>query len=247
MTTDDLVRDALTDLAPIAPADDTAFAGVRRAVARRRRRRAAGRVAAALLAVGLIAGGGVVIGGVRRDGESRVATRPPTTGDTRQVTFAGMSLDLPEGWEVISRDVSEDRMCIGPAGNPYPRFHECSGLELHHGDPLPGNELDEYQDHGPWGWYPDTDVNPCPNQPYDPGQQLDGIQSTGAGYDPVETDEVEVGGRPAAYDRWAARCERSGYTFSPRAWHLDDEQILIVDVVGRDEVDAIIESIRWRN
>jgi hypothetical protein len=239
MTTDDVVRDALADLAPLAPADDAAYAGVRRAVTRRRRRRTTARIAAAVVAVALIAGGGLAVTGGVGDEEGRVATRPPR----ERVSFGEMSLELPASWEVIRSDA--ESMCIGPAGNPYPRYHDCSGLELYHGDPLPGFELDEYRDHGPWAWYPETDVSPCPDRAWDPAEPLDGIQQTEAGYEPVDSQDVEVGGRPAAYDQWEARCELSDYRFSPRAWHLDDEQILIVDVVGRDEVDAIVDSIRW--
>ena len=239
MTTDDLVRDALADLAPLAPADESAFAGVRRAVARRRRRRTAGRLAVVALAVGLVAGGGVAV--ALRSDESRVTTRPPT--ESRHVSFAGMSFELPDGWEVIRSGT--DSMCVGPAGNPYPRYDDCSGLELHHGDPLPGFEMDEYRDHGPWGWYHQTDVSPCPNRPPERGQPLDGIQPGPAGYDPIDSQEVDVGGRVAAYDVWQARCERSGVTFSPRAWHLAEQQLLIVDALGVEEADMIVDSIRW--
>jgi hypothetical protein len=240
MTTDDLVRDALADLAPLAPADDAAFAGVRRAVGRRRRRRAAGRIAAVVVAVGLIAGGGLAVNGLQED-EARVTTRPPSD----RVSFGDISFELPAGWEVIRSDT--DSMCVGPAGNPYPRYDDCSGLELYRGDPLPGNELGEYQDHGPWGWYHQTDVSPCPDRPYEPGQPLDGIQPTDAGYDPVESGERQIGGRTAVYDKWEARCERSGFTFHPRAWHVDEGQILIVDVLGNPETEDILDSVRWRN
>jgi hypothetical protein len=180
---DDPVCDALADLAPLAPADDAAFSGVRRAVTRRRRRRTAGRVAAAFLAVGLIAGGGLAVNGGPGGEEGRVATRPPTN----RVSFANIGLELPGSWEVIRSDT--DSMCVGPAGNPYPRYDDCSGLELYHGDPLPGHELDEYQDHGPWGWYHQTDV----------------------------------------------------------AWHLGEDQILIVDVLGHPETEEILASVRWRD
>jgi hypothetical protein len=240
MTTDDLVRDALADLAPLAPADDAAFAGVRRALNRRRRRRTAGRIAAAVVAVGVIAGGGLAVNGLRED-EGGLATRPPTD----RVSLGDLSFELPEGWEVIRSDT--DSMCVGPAGNPYPRYDDCSGLELYHGDPLPGYELDEYQDHGPWGWYHQTDVSPCPDRPQDPAQPLDGIQPTDAGLDPVDSRDVTIGGRTAVYDQWEARCELSGFTFSPRAWHFGESQILVVDVVGREETGMVIDSIRWRN
>jgi hypothetical protein len=189
--------------------------------------------AGAALAFGLVAAG---------------CTLPPGPGGgggggAERVSFGGLSLELPAGWEVIRSDT--DALCIGPEGNPYPRYDDCSGLELYHGDPLPGYELDEYQDHGPWGWYHETDVSPCPDRPYDPAQPLDGIQPTEAGLDPVESGERVLGGRTAVYDKWAARCELSGFTFTPRGWHVDEAQIVIFDVLGQPETEAVLDSVRW--
>jgi hypothetical protein len=251
MTTDDRLRDALFDLAPIAPADETAFAGVQRAVTRRRRRRTAGMAAAAVLAVSLVAGGALAAG--QRDDEDDYVTRPPdrVENELQRVPFADMTFELPDGWEVIStgdaEDGTDEYMCIGPAGNPYPKYDDCAGLMLHHGDRLPGNEMDEYRDHAPWAWYHGTDVNPCPTGPYsgDPGEPFDGIQPGEAGYDPIETGERPVGDRTAVYDKWEARCELSGFTFTPRAWHLTESQIVIFDVLGQSETEAILASVRW--
>jgi hypothetical protein len=49
----------------------------------------------------------------------------------------------------------------------------------------------------------------------------------------------------AVYDKWEARCELSGFTFTPRAWHLTESQIVIFDVIGRPETEAILASVRW--
>lgn len=224
MSTCDLGRDALAD-----------------PVSRPSPRRTAGRLAAAALALGLLAGCGLPPG-------QGGGGNPPPPAPSR-VSFGGLSFELPQGWEIISHDSGDDgsveTMCVGPTGNPYPRYDGCSGLTLHHGDPLPGFELDEYQPHGPWGWYHETDVSPCPDRPYDPGQPLDGIRPTEAGYDPVETGERSLGGRTAAYDRWEARCELSGFAFSPRAWHVDEAQVLIFDVLGRPETERVLDSVRW--
>jgi hypothetical protein len=170
----------------------------------------------------------------------------PGGGSPDLVAFGGMTFELPDGWEVISQNEDEglESMCVGPAGNPYPQYDGCSGLTLHHGDRLPGHELDEYQDHGPWGWYHETDVSPCPDRAYAPGEPLNGIQQTEAGYAPVESGERPIGGRTAVYDRWDARCE-SGFTFSPRGWHVNDEQVLIFDVLGQPETEAVLYSVRW--
>jgi hypothetical protein len=193
--------------------------------------------AGAALALGVVAGCALAPGTPGGPG----GTTPPV--DPERVSFGGLSLELPAGWEVVRSET--DSMCIGPAGNPYPQYDGCSGLELYHGDPLPGFELDEYQDHGPWGWYHETDVAPCPDRPYDPSQPLDGIQPTEAGYDPVESGELSLDGRTAVYDRWEARCELSGFSFSPRGWHVDEAEILIVDVLGQAETEEILDSVRW--
>jgi hypothetical protein len=236
---DDPVRDALADLAPLAPADDAAFSGVRRAVTRRRRRRTAGRVAAAVVAVGLIAGGSLAAAGLQED-EGGLSTRRPT----ERVSLGDMTLELPEDWAITSRDPSADHMCIGPIG--YPVRGDCAGLDLYHGDPLPGHEMEEYQDHGQWSWYHQTDVAQCPNRPQGPGEPIDAVEPNDEdGYDPIDTGERDVGGRTAVYDQWAARCDRSGFEFSPRAWHLAEDQILIVDVLGHPETEEILASVRW--
>ena len=74
-STEDLVRNALADLAPVAPADSSAYAGVGRRITRRRRQRAATRLLAAVAAVALVVAlvGASPVGD--RDDE-RLASRP---------------------------------------------------------------------------------------------------------------------------------------------------------------------------
>ena len=87
-STEELVRNALADLAPTAPADSRAYAGVGRRITHRRRRRAATRLAA-VAAVGLVAVAGAALLGGPRDEPSGFSTEPgedvTTAPDTGQV------------------------------------------------------------------------------------------------------------------------------------------------------------------
>ena len=85
-STEDLVRNALADLAPVAPADSSAYAGVGRRITRRRRQRAATRLAA-VAAVALVAVAGASLVGDRDDepsgfqtGEGNTITTGPDAG-----------------------------------------------------------------------------------------------------------------------------------------------------------------------
>jgi hypothetical protein len=126
MRTDDMVRDALADLAPVAPADNTALAGMHRAIGRRRRRQQVARIAAAVAFVALAVGTTAVVLDAESD-PSQISTDPddtttptttpttPTTtatvpetteggpAETDRITFGPVSFQLPEGWEIIER------------------------------------------------------------------------------------------------------------------------------------------------
>jgi hypothetical protein len=133
-STEDVVRDALADLAPIAPADSSAYAGVGRRITRRRRQRAATRLAAvAVVALVAVAGASLV----GRDdepsgfstGEGRTITTGPDAGPddgappgpgTGQdgiedrddgagtaptpTTLGPATFTLPAGWEAVQQD-----------------------------------------------------------------------------------------------------------------------------------------------
>jgi hypothetical protein len=260
---DDLLRERLARLAPSAPADSMAFEGIERRITHRRRRRAAARVAA-VAAVALVAVGvGTLATG--RDQRSDVSTQPaetttsepdasaaaPTVGQTGRVTFGGASFEVPEGWEVTSYDdgVAEDvtmgpdrgyeSLCIGAPGDEQ---DSCGAIAMYHGDTLPGGEGQPYQDHGAWSWHQGNDVALCP---LTPSGGVDYVQPAGGDYAPIRSDAAApVGDRTAVYDEWAAVCD-SGPTFNPRAWHLSDEQFLIVDVIGHPQTDDVLASFRF--
>jgi hypothetical protein len=269
---EDRLRDALADLAPGAPADDRAFAGVQRAVTRRRRHRAVARAAAVVVALGVAAGGALAVaaGGPgapdastpaeQADGpagrSTTSATAPSTTtaaplaaGATAgRVSFANAEFSLPAGWVVVddttdhSTTPARREMCVAPAGNTGPRFGDCAGIVLYHGD-LPGYEGGAYTDHGPWQFAHGTDPTPCPTQPAGGAKPSDDVLEPGqAGNDPIDSGFRAVGDRNAVYDQWFARCSVSFTTYTPRAWHLPESRIVILDVVGRPETGAILAS-----
>jgi hypothetical protein len=248
-TTEDLVRRALADLAPAAPADDSARAGLRRAIAHHHRRRRARIVAVAAVVALAAAGAGGLLSSTAGDPDTEVPAGPPAPGpgDGRPVTFAGLRLDLPARWEAVDQTVdptaTRHRLCLAPAGEPYPRWDDCSGLTLMAGE-LPGEDgWGTWDDaHPDWSFASDVQWCPATPQPADLGGP-DGQDWAGSG-DPVTNGHRQVGDRTAFYAEWDATCQVSGFAFSPRVWHLPTSRVLIVDVVNRPEVDAILGTLR---
>lgn len=242
-TTEDLVRDGLTGLAPKAPADAAAYAGIGRAITRRRRRRTAARVAA-IAAVALVAVGAGTLAAGRNDTPG-YSTQPGGTATTAPnesgaVTFGNATFDIPAGWGVLWNSGTE--MCVAPVDTEG--IGDCAGLRLARGE-LIGYEGGPYVDHGDWSWHTGTDVMACPNRRSDPGGELDSVVPGDAGTAPVDSGFGDVGDRTAVYDEWAAECAISGLTFNPRAWHLPESEMLIVDLVGRPETEAILASFEF--
>jgi hypothetical protein len=262
MRTDDKLREALADLAPVAPADGSALAGVHRAIGRRRRRQHVARIAAAVVVLALAAGTTAVVlqaeddpAGFGTDGSTPSTETTPTTPDTAEGGPAGrrslgpVSFELPEGWYVLdggntgNEEASGRWMCIGPLPTSYPRWDDCGGLLLYQGDFLPGNEGGLYEDGQPWGWYHNTDVAQCPFTPdAGAGDPTDQVEPGAEGMAPVVQDFVPVGDKTAAYTQWKAYCRESGRSFEPRAWHLPNSQILVLDVTRHPETEAFLAS-----
>jgi hypothetical protein len=248
-TTEDLVRRALADLAPAAPADDSARAGLRRAIAHHHRRRRARIVAVAAMVALAAAGAGGLLNSTAGQPDMEVPAGPPALepGDGRLVTFAGLLLDLPAGWEAVDQTVdptaTTHRLCLTPVGEPYPRWDDCSGLTLMAGE-LPGEDgWGTWDDaHPDWSFASDVQWCPATPQPADLGGP-DGEDWAGSG-GPVTTGHRQVGDRTAFYAEWDATCQVSGFAFTPRVWHLPASRVLIVDVVNRPEVDAILATLR---
>src|SRR5262245_12257554 len=126
MRTDDMVREALADLAPTAPADTTPLSGMHRAIRRRRRRQHVAPGPAAVTFGAIALGPTALVLNAEGD-PSQVSTDPadtttptttPTTTtptptpDTTTTTegnqveptrFGPVTFQLPEGWDIIDQ------------------------------------------------------------------------------------------------------------------------------------------------
>jgi hypothetical protein len=289
-STEELVRNALADLAPTAPADSTAYAGVGRRITRRRRQRAAARLAAVAAVVVVAVAGAALVGGLR-DEPSGFSTQPgedtttgpdrgpdggsPGTGPGRAggdgtstgsstTVLGSASFTLPAGFEAVLQQ-NQFWLDTEPGGSPAvkhgytslclrrladPGPLDCT-LEMLHGD-VPGKEgFEAYDPEGDWSWYRATDVMPCPGGSgpggTGPGGQDDIARPAGGRTTPVESGFRPVGSRTAAYSRWSVVCERSGFEFSPQAWFLPESQLLIIDVLGQPETEAILASFTFED
>jgi hypothetical protein len=255
MTDEERLRRTLTELAPRATPDDRAFDGLDRAITRRRRRRAATRVSALIVVVGVAVG---LLAGRGGDGQGTVENPPasgeapstaPTTpppGATR-VPFGDVTFLLPAGWVVAHQggDAGAETMCIAPAGNSGPRYEDCAGLLLYHGD-LPGYRGGRYVRDGTWGFAHGEEPAPCPVASPDPGTGADDVVVAGAvGKRPIDTGLRDVGDHRADYDQWFARCRESNFTFTPRAWYLPTSRVVILDVLGHPETGDILASFQF--
>jgi hypothetical protein len=252
MTAEDRLREALDDLAPRPPADEAAYAGVQRAVGRRRRRQAVTRIAAAVAVVGLGAGA-AVLATVGRGGPTvqTPATQPATTEEPTPTTaplkgrmqVGNISFEVPSGWAAEMQGLPEStlRVCVAPIRNPGPSFEGCSGVMIYSGDPLPGYQGTPYQQDGEWQFAHEAGPTACPfDDP--PGST---IEPGPAGRFPIDQGLRDVGDRRAAYNRWFARCGDAGATFTPEAWLLPQSKILIVDVFGHEETEALLDSVEF--
>jgi len=199
--------------------------------------------------------GQVVAGpGTAPTGPATVPPPPVPDDGGVPIDFGGVTFELPEGWTVLNRDVRGwiefdpvagygiehpyNNLCVSP-----PDVAPFCGLQLWHGD-LPGNEgFGPWEDHGDWPWHQETDPPFCPDRlgssPTDAVVPVDGDLG------PVDSGIAPVGDHTAVYDRWAVECEVSGFTYSPRTWHLPDSQIVILDMYGQPETDSILQTFRF--
>ena len=176
-----------------------------------------------------------------------------TAPAAEEVSFGGASFTLPDGWSVTvpegdgawtdidpmtgsAAEHSYRTLCVGP--DPA----EC-GLRMYHGD-APGHEgFQGWEDRGAWPWYTSTDVDTCPVR--EPGGGFDAVQPVGGDYLPAETGTRPAGARTAVCRRWDAVCEASGFTFSPRSWHLPESDIVVIDALRRPETESVLASFRF--
>lgn len=256
-STEDLLRDRLARLAPTVPADAAAYDGIGRRITHRRRQRAAGRVAAVAAVALAVAGTGVLLTSQEAPTDYSVdggepAASPAVPGQQGRVAFGDASFEVPPGWEVTSLgegtvvDVSGttpggsyETLCVGEPGDEV----DSCAVALYHGDVLPGAEMAAYEDHAAWGWSHQTDVMQCPFTPMVDGE-LDGVRAVGGDGTPTVQGERPVGDRTAVFDQWSVECD-SGPTFAPRAWHLAESDLLILDVIGHDETEELLASFRF--
>jgi len=201
-------------------------------------------IAAILLAGGAAAGctGGASrpVAGTTESPSPSTSTSPsPTATQTvaTHVAIGPMQLALPHGWRSDTRS-SFSHLCIEPPSKG-PRALGCGGLEVWYGwdGYLPGNELASFgRDHP--GWYHATDVQPCPVDPTNGPDGLNGIHDEGL----VGGETLRpVGDRQAYFYQWHAHCD-GGYRFSPRAWYLPVSKLVVFDYVGNDIADAILDT-----
>jgi hypothetical protein len=265
MRTDDMVREALADLAPTAPADNTALAGVHRAIGRRRRRRhVAQAVAAVALAATAVGTGALLLRAednkvqTGNSGDGRPTTTEPTTettgvpkpDTTGRVTFGSVSFVVPDGWEAGPRRKLTDgesgaqgeSMCIAPIGVTEPMWDDCPGLIVHQGDFLPGQEMFAYTKDTAGAWSHSTDVVQCPFVPGPPEGPVDNWVDTNR--EPIDGGLRPVGDHNADYNRWPASCP-SGETFEPQAWYLPQSKVLIFDIFGHAETEEFLASFEF--
>ncbi|MCW2784823.1 MAG: hypothetical protein JWP74_1340 [Marmoricola sp.] len=155
-----------------------------------------------------------------------------------------MSVDLPDGWQVIRQPVYSDTspsagLCLHPAGDTKVVFG-CAGLEIDYGTHLPGAHTDPYAPDVADGWYPATDVEQCPFAPAQVNGRINGIE-TRAGF---SKGLRPVGAHSADWNRWSASCA-SGASFHPQAWFLPKSHVVILDYTGHPETSSVLASAKF--
>lgn len=151
-----------------------------------------------------------------------------------------MSVDLPAGW-VVQRSAivsGSGSVCLAPRSDTQVVFG-CAGVALDFGAHLPGSHTDPYAPNVGDGWYPATDVEPCPFVPETPGGTLVGIE-TKPGF---AQGLKPVGAHRADWNRWTASC--AGHVFHPQAWYLPASRVVVFDYLGHDQTAAILASAKF--
>jgi hypothetical protein len=155
-----------------------------------------------------------------------------------------MSVDLPSGWQVV-REAAQPgapaggSLCLHSPSDSAVVFG-CAGIEIDYGTRLPGAHTSAYLPDVPDGWYPATDVEPCPFAPAQVNGQMNGIETQPGLSKGLRT----VGAHKADWNRWNATCA-SGHPFHPQAWYLPTSRVVIFDDTGHPETAAILASARF--
>ncbi|MBB5965251.1 hypothetical protein [Planomonospora venezuelensis] len=160
---------------------------------------------------------------------------------TKTVSFRGMNLKVPSGWQV-HRDGDWMLVQTGKCETPAYFAPKCQGFwvlgpkAIKYGD----EGFDPYTGEQPF--YPASDVQRCPfNGRY--GQVLG---------KPTALGLRQVGrGHKAKYVSWFGRCVKDGNgeqtaTFDQREWFLPASKILVVDVWRTPGLPNILKNATWR-
>jgi hypothetical protein len=146
---------------------------------------------------------------------------------------------VPEGWHAT--EVRFDHACVEPV-DARPGAFGCAGLDVTWGwnGYLPGKAEVSFSRTDPL-WYHALDVQPCPKNPGS-GNDYNGIQDEGT----LGSEQTAaVGDRTAYTYQWTGAACQSGYTFNPRAWYLPTSQVVMFDYIGRDDIDPIVQDVRF--
>lgn len=148
-----------------------------------------------------------------------------------------MAVGVPAGWVVQRSAIHQGSgsVCLLPKGSTQVVFG-CAGVAFYFGAHLPGAHIGPYAPDQADGWYPATDVQPCPfvKQPAD--GTLIGI-STKPGF---ERGLKPVGAHRADWNRWTGSC--AGLAFHPQAWFLPTSKVVVFDYLDHAETASILAS-----
>lgn len=157
-----------------------------------------------------------------------------------------MSVVVPVGWQVVRGPIyyqyqGEASLCLHPPGDTRVVFG-CAGIAFEYGKIMAGGapETKPYVPNVQDGWYPATDVQPCPFGSVLPGGKYNGIRPQPG----VSQGLRSVGDHHADWNEWKATCD-SGQSFHPQAWFLPTSHVLIFDYIGHPETKAVLASARF--
>ncbi len=228
----------------------------------RRRRRQNGLVAGAAVlpvaALGLV----FALGGRHSGGGATVPAATTTPDESRRIGLGRVSFVPPAGWAVQSTTtpwltgpdvaVAPDarQICLLPVAQvEHPdeatAANDCGGGILVQYGTIAGAEGQRFKAHQPAGWVHGTGTSICPVNPTRDMTDWMAPSSTPADAAPVTSDDWRAGRLVGVYDRWAAHCVNSEFTFFPESWYLPEIPFQVLDYLGHtDETAELLASLR---
>ncbi|GII05812.1 hypothetical protein [Planobispora takensis] len=169
------------------------------------------------------------------------ASQVSTASGVKTVSFRGMNLKVPSGWEV-HRDGDWMLVTSGRCDTPAYFAPKCDGFWILGPKAIKyGHEgFGAYKGDQPF--YPASDVQACPFSAKT-GQVIG---------KPTALGVRQVGrGHKAKYVSWFGRCVKHGNgeqtaTFNQREWFLPTSKILVVDVWNTPGLSSILKNATWR-